>query len=126
MLKEHKEFYTIDIEKDWVQVPGYPKGITQKILAGYLDEENNSGTRSRLLRFEPGVFTTEPFEHEYWEEVFLVSGDLTVLGKTYQPMTYACRPPHAPHGPFKSKNGCILFEIHYFNPLTKGNALGIS
>lgn len=119
MLKEHKEFYTIDTENDWIPVPGYPVGIKQKILAGFLDEENNTGTRSRLLRFEPGVFTTLPFEHEYWEEVFLVSGTLTVLGETYRPMTYACRPPHAPHGPFKSDEGCILFEIHYFNPLTK-------
>ena len=32
----------------------------------------------RLLRFAPGVFTTEPFVHEYWEEVYLIDGDLTV------------------------------------------------
>ena len=31
-----------------------------------------------LLRFAPGVYTTAPFVHEYWEEVFLVSGDLIV------------------------------------------------
>ena len=67
--------------------------------------------------------TTTPFVHEYWEEVFLVSGDLTVGkddcghgGTTYVPFTYACRPPGAMHGPFKSERGCILFEIHYFDP----------
>jgi hypothetical protein len=59
--------------------------------------------------------------HEYWEEVFLVSGDLTVGndehgngGKSFAPLTYACRPPGAPHGPFKSVGGCLLFEIHYY------------
>ena len=58
--------------------PGYPKGIQQKILSGGLDEEARRGTRTRLLRFVPGALTTAPFVHEYWEEVYLVSGDLTV------------------------------------------------
>jgi hypothetical protein len=119
MLKEHKEFYKIDTEGGWEKVPGYPEGITQKILSGSLDEKNGQGTRSRLLRFEPGAFTTIPFEHEYWEEVFQLTGDLIVGGETFGPMTYACRPPHVKHGPFKSKTGCILFEVHFFNPLTK-------
>jgi hypothetical protein len=42
------------------------------------------------------VFTTKPFVHEYWEEIFLVSGDLTVGndaqrtgGKSFPPNTYA-------------------------------------
>ena len=29
--------------------------------------------------------------------------------------TYACRPPGVSHGPFKSENGCLLFEIHYYD-----------
>ena len=77
-----------------------------------------------MLRFEPGVFTTEPFVHEYWEEVFLVSGDLTVGndkegkgGEAFPPFTYACRPPGAWHGPFRSDGGCILLEMHYFDPV---------
>jgi hypothetical protein len=119
MLKEHKEFYKIDTEGGWEKVPGYPEGITQKILSGSLDEKSGQGTRSRLLRFEPGAFTTMPFEHEYWEEVFQLTGDLIVGGETFGPMTYACRPPHVKHGPFKSQTGCILFEVHFFNPLTK-------
>ncbi|MGA9199110.1 MAG: hypothetical protein WBZ67_01140, partial [Pseudolabrys sp.] len=53
--------------------------------------------------------------HEYWEEVFLVSGDLVVGndangngGKSFPPNTYACRPLGAYHGPFKSNSGCVL------------------
>lgn len=121
--KEHKEFFAIDMGADgWETPPGYPSGIKQKILAGYLDEPRKIGHRSRLLRFDAGVFTTAPFVHDYWEEVYLVSGDLTVGndaqgngGEAFAPNTYACRPPGAYHGPFKSENGCVLFEIHYYD-----------
>jgi len=117
MLKEHKEFFKVDLTTGWVPVPGYPPGIMHKILSGSLDEEKRQGTRTRLLRFEPGAFTTVPFEHEYWEEVFQISGDMTVGGQTFGPFTYACRPPHVKHGPFSSKGGCVLHEVHFFNPL---------
>lgn len=122
--KKHDEFYTIDLKSGWETPAGYPAGIQQKILSGGLDETSRRGTRTRLLRFEPGVYTTAPFSHEYWEEVYLISGDLIVGndangegGESFQPNTYACRPPHAKHGPFKSINGCMLVEIHYFDPV---------
>lgn len=117
MFKEHLEFFALDLDSGWETPPGYPEGIEQKILAGRLDEERKRGSRTRLLRFQPGAYTTEPFEHDYWEEVFLVSGDLTVGKEPFRPYTYACRPPHAPHGPFRSEEGCMLMEIHYFNPM---------
>ena len=119
--KEHLEFHAVDMGGGWHVPPGYPEGIEQKILAGSLDEENGRGSRTRLLRFAPGVFTTEPFVHEHWEEVYLISGDLTVGndangdgGESFAPNTYACRPPGAYHGPFKSEGGCVLLEIHYY------------
>lgn len=119
--KPHLEFFRVSMDKGWEVPPGYPEGIEQKILAGSLDEENGRGNRSRLLRFAPGVYTTSPFVHDYFEEVFLVSGDLTVGndeegagGESFTGPTYASRPPGAYHGPFKSENGCVLFEIHYF------------
>ena len=37
-------------------------------------------------------------------------------GEAFAPFTYACRPPGAYHGPFLSKNGCLLLEMHYFDP----------
>jgi ChrR Cupin-like domain len=119
--KPHLEFHTVDMASGWETPPGYPEGIEQKILAGALDEERHQGNRTRLLRFRPGVFTTAPFVHDYWEEVFLVEGDLTVGndaegrgGENFPPGTYACRPPGAAHGPFKSNAGCLLLEIHYY------------
>jgi len=124
--KEHKEFHTIDLSSGWATPAGYPEGIQQQILAGELDEVNKRGFRTRHLRFAPGTYTTKPFVHDYWEEVYLVSGDLIVGcdengegGESFLPNTYACRPPGTLHGPFKSKNGCLLLEIHIYDDQEK-------
>ncbi len=121
LSKPHLEFQPIDMTSGWEVPPGYPDGIEQKILAGALDEEKKSGSRTRLLRLRPGAFTTAPFVHDYSEEVYLISGDLTVGsdakgkgGENFLAPTYACRPPGAPHGPFKSEGGCLLLEIHTY------------
>ncbi len=121
--KQHKEFHLLDMSEGWATLPGYPKGIEQKILSGALDEQGKRGSRTRFLRFQPGVYTAKPFVHDYWEEVYLVSGDLIVgndeqgrNGETFLPNTYACRPPGVFHGPFKSEQGCLLLEIHYYDP----------
>ena len=121
--KAHDEFHSVDLSSGREVPPGYPEGIQQKILSGALDEDGKSGNRTRLLRFDPGIYTTQPFVHDYWKEVYLVSGDLTVGndengggGEAFEPNTYACRPPGAYHGPFKSNGGCMLLEIHYYDP----------
>jgi hypothetical protein len=123
-LKEHREFHAVDMsDETWHRPPGYPLGIEQKILAGSLDELGKAGNRTRLLRFQPGAFTTTAFVHEYWEEVYLIAGDLVVGGgseetppRTFYANTYACRPPHIFHGPFRSERGCLLLEFHYYDP----------
>lgn len=121
MQKEHREFFTVDLTQGWEVPPGYPSGIEQIILAGHLDETARTGNRTRLLRFHPGTYTTTPFVHDYHEEVYLLSGDLIVGnnengngGTAFPPNTYACRPPGTPHGPFKSEEGCLILEIHYY------------
>jgi hypothetical protein len=119
IFKEHLEFHQVDMRQGWHTPPGYPPGIEQKFLAGRLDEPNKEGNRTRLLRFLPGARTETPFVHDYWEEVYLLEGDLIVgdpLSETtsYGPHTYACRPPGAFHGPFRSTAGCLLLEVHYY------------
>ena len=121
--KAHDEFHELDMNVGWETLDGYPEGIEQKVLSGEIDEITKTGSRTRLLRFAPGVYTTAPFVHEYWEEVFLVTGDLTVGndqngegGTPFQPFTYACRPPGAYHDPFASDGGCVLLEMHYYDP----------
>lgn len=120
--KQHLEFHGLDFEAGFETPAGYPPGFEQKILAGGLDEAARSGSQTRLLRIAPGAFTTAPFIHEYWEEVYLVQGDLIVGndkdgngGEKFEGPTYACRPPGVAHGPFKSDGGCILLEVHYYD-----------
>ena len=124
--KPHLEFHRLDLAKGWVTPEGYPPGIQQKILASDLDEGRKMGSRTRLLRFASGVYTTAPFVHDHWEEVYLLEGDLTVGndtqgkgGESFKAPTYACRPPGAAHGPFKSERGCMLYEIHYYDEAAK-------
>jgi hypothetical protein len=119
--KPHLEFVGVDLATGWATPPGYPPGFTQKILASDIDEKAKRGSRTRLLRLTPGAYSTEPFVHDHWEEVFLVQGDLVVGndasgrgGESSQAFTYACRPPGVHHGPFASKGGCLLYEIHYY------------
>ena len=121
--KGHKEFYGVDMKDGFHTVPGYPWGFSEKILAGSLDDKNKVGNRTRILKIEPGAFSTVPFVHEYWEEVFLVTGDLVCGsdaqgkgGESFTGPTYCVRPPGVYHGPFTSKNGCLLLETHYYVP----------
>ncbi|AOL06207.1 MULTISPECIES: cupin [Burkholderia] len=123
--KLHDEFHTLDIHRDWRLPEGYDpaSGAQELILSGALDTERKRGSRTRLLRLPAGLHTKKPFVHDYWEEVFLVEGDLTVGndehgngGSPFKGYTYAVRPPGAWHGPFKSNGGCVLLEIHYYDP----------
>src|SRR5436190_23858378 len=120
--KEHKEFFAVDLKDGWVPVPGYPPGIHHKILAGSLDEAGKRGSRTRLLRIGPGVFTTKPFVHDYWEEVFLISVAPTVGndangqgGVQLEPFTYACLMPGAVDGAFRSIGRCLFSSMQYYD-----------
>jgi hypothetical protein len=119
--KPHIEFIPLAMDDGWEMPAGYPEGMKQKVLTTDLDETGKSGSRSRFLRIQPGVHSTIPFVHDHWEEVYLVEGDLIVGndaegkgGEKFQAPCYACRPPGAYHGPFKSDDGCTMFELHYY------------
>lgn len=121
--KIHREFHQVDMSSGWESPAGYHPGIQQKILSGTLDTQNRRGGHTRLLRFLPGAYSDKPFVHDYWEEVFVISGDLVVDsdangkgGTSFGPNTYCVRPPGVPHGPFRSQNGCLLLESHYYDP----------
>ncbi len=119
--KPHMEFTSIGMDDGWEVPPGYKPGFKQKILASDFNEDARTGSRTRILKIEPGEFSETPFVHDFWEEVFLFEGDLIVGndargngGEKFHAPTYACRPPGVYHGPFKSEKGCLLVEIHYY------------
>lgn len=134
--KAHKEFFSLDFGgNDWTVRDGFPEGwalpdgyapdalAAEKILAGSLDEARKQGSRTRILRMEPGFISTKPFVHDYWEEVYLLDGEMNVGhdgtgqgGETFSGPTYAVRPPGVYHGPFKTDKGALLLEIHYYDP----------
>ena len=86
-------------------------GVSQKILA----RDTATGDVTRLLRFDAGVETTETITHDFWEEVWILEGELVDLGKrqTFSAGMYACRPPGMPHGPYRVPRGCLTFELRY-------------
>jgi hypothetical protein len=122
MLKSAFDFSKIDINEGWELAPGAGPGIEMKMLSGSLDEDKKTGVRTRLIRFLPGSFNTEVFVHDYWEEVYMIRGSIT-LGNdlpdnkktTTQSPAYACRPPGTNHGPFRSDEGCMFLEIQYYH-----------
>ena len=87
------------------------RGVREKILS--LDPV--TGDLTRLLRFDAGVETTETIAHDFWEEVWILEGELIDLGtqQTFSAGMYACRPPGMVHGPYRVPRGCLTFEIRY-------------
>jgi ChrR Cupin-like domain len=97
----------------WAPVPGMD-GVSEQILA----RDDDTGAVSRLVRFEPGT-TTEAagmVTHDYWEEIYIVGGELEdlQLEETFSAGYYACRPPGMKHGPWRSENGVLMFEVRYY------------
>jgi len=114
-MREHIELQTLNLEQGWCALAGHA-GLQVQVLADSLDEAARRGARSRLVRFEAGARTREVLHHDYWEEVYLLSGDLVRLDG--QPAatapSFSIRPPGTPHGPFASSQGCVLLELQYF------------
>ncbi len=111
MPKPEMEFVDSDTRFEWRLVQGSELEIKEKILS--YDPE--TGDYTRLLKFPPGIETSETLVHEFWEEVWIVSGSLYDIQKkeTYLAGYYACRPPGMRHGPYRIPYGCLTFEIRY-------------
>lgn len=110
--KPELEFAPVD-GVAWTPVPGGVVGQSERILAA----DNETGIATRMLRFEQGTDTSElgVVRHDFWEEVYILEGDLydLTLREEFTAGDYACRPPGMPHGPWRSRDGCITFEVRY-------------
>jgi hypothetical protein len=111
MPKPEYEFHSP--QSEWRPAGGEADGIWEQILSS----DPDTGDYTRLLRFEPGADSSPngTLTHDFWEEVFIVEGDLTDLrlGETFTSGMYACRPPGMPHGPWRSEQGVLMLETRY-------------
>ena len=114
-MRSHIELQLVDMDAGWT--PMMP-GVQVKYLANDLDEETRTGARTRYVRLAPGAKSSQALTHTYWEDVFVLEGDLYPLAQGSPPgpgaPKYALRPPGTPHGPFGTKNGCLLLEVQYY------------
>lgn len=115
-MPESIEMQVVDLENGWTALPGFPDGIAIKTLSGNFDEMNKTGRRTRLVRLAPGVNSGATLTHDYWEEALILSGDLSSDGTAEPTCSYSIRSPGTPHGPFTTRNGCILLEVQYYQP----------
>lgn len=118
--KEHREFFDALEETGWTPVEGY-SGVEQKVLSGSFDHGTRTGAVTRLSRWSPGAAVSDPVSHDWCEEVFLISGSLSIGTPDNEERilpagTYAVRPADVPHGPFFTNEGCLMIEFLYYPP----------
>lgn len=102
---------TADSQFEWEQAQGYPEGIHEMILS-----EDEDGSQTRFLRFEPGAEGDELLEHDFYEEVYIIEGGLIDkrLGEAFTRGMYAYRTPGMEHGPYVAPVGCTTIEFRYY------------
>jgi hypothetical protein len=55
----------------WATPAGYPAGIKQKTLGERHRRDPQDGQPHAAPALRPGAYTTAPFVHDHWEEVYL-------------------------------------------------------
>ncbi|MEM8976854.1 MAG: cupin [Pseudomonadota bacterium] len=120
--KTHREFFDSLGPVGWQDIVGY-YGVTEKILSGSFNHDARTGAVTRLSRWEAGAAVDRTLSHAWCEEVYLISGTLSVgtPDNEIEVLTegsYAVRPAEVPHGPFFSKEGCLMIEFSYYPPKT--------
>lgn len=112
MAKPEHEFFATGTLA-FTPCAGAVASLTEFILA----TDPETGVASSLMRFAPGTDTTPNGvqAHDCWEEVYIVEGSITDLrlNETFTAGMYACRPPGMPHGPWRSDDGCLTFQVRY-------------
>jgi hypothetical protein len=102
-----------EVEKHWQPIEGLEGSAWYWTIA----EDPKTGHYTRLTKFGPGCDTTSAgsIKHDYQEEVLILQGDLydAAFDITLVAGDYCCRRLHEVHGPFKSRSGCVVFEVAY-------------
>ena len=112
-ITKEREFISPEKELEWVPVKTLPEGAKECLL--YRDED--SGSYSRLISFEPGFRGTEdPLLHDFDEVVYIVSGGAVNerLGCYYPAGTVAVFPAGVKHGPLHYPVGGVVIEFRHY------------
>jgi quercetin dioxygenase-like cupin family protein len=117
------DFAAVDLQGGFSARPGGVAGITEKILVSDLDATRRAGCRTRLLRLAPRTQTPEAHAHDYWEELYVLEGDMTVVDahgaeRVVRAPAFACREPGFMHGPVRTDAGCLLLEFSWYPTAT--------
>lgn len=112
MPKGEREFFD-PRDVPWTPSSGAVPALQERFLAR--DEE--TGLTTSILRFPPGTDTSVNGvqRHDCWEEVLILEGSMTDLrlNQTFSAGMYACRPPGMPHGPWRTEEGCVTFQVRH-------------
>ena len=115
MPKAEYEFFNHDAVS-WTPVEAGSGAAAEGMVEKILNWDEEAGVSTRMLKFPPGIETSEVIFHDFWEEVFILEGELhdKSINTTFTGGMYACRPPGMPHGPYISPIGCTTFEVRYY------------
>jgi hypothetical protein len=118
-MPDQKMFEAIDFQSGWNVRPNRT-GVRQRALAASIDAGSKSGHGTRLVQFDAGVRAPASV-HDYWEEIYLISGDLCLTDeggrviRRFDAPAFVCRGPGEVHGPFSSETGCLMMTIEYYD-----------
>ena len=119
-VSDQQMFAAVDLNSGWEKRPGR-QGVMQQVLHGRLDTASRSDHCIRLVKFEP-MAKAPASQHDHWEEIYLISGDLSLTDEEgrviarFDAPAYVCRAPREMHGPFASEAGCLMLQIEYYVP----------
>ena len=119
MALENIFFNVVDPDDGFAPVPDRP-GYSVRILSDDMDAGARSGRRSRLLRLEPGFRSEGAHAHDYWEELYVLEGEMTIADgtdgeKQVTAPAYAIRAPGVMHGPVTTEQGCLMLDINWYD-----------
>lgn len=110
MAKKQQEIHETE-SIPWKAVEGYP-GVYEKVL----NEDPGTGSVTRLLRYDPGTVFDEVLRHDFYEELYVLSGTLIDTRKNLALKAgyYGYRHPRMEHGPYSSPDGMMTLEIRTY------------
>ena len=116
--KVNLDFHDLDTTGGFSTRPDNPM-IHEKVLGDTLDIGKRTGVRTRLLRLDAGCRTPEAHAHPYWEELYILEGDIISIDaegeRAHTSPGYASRKPGTMHGPVRTDGGCLLLEFNWYD-----------